>query len=355
MYLAIIMHEYPFNIVEHDYFVEFIKSLRPNFPIKSRVTARKEIMDIYLEEKDKPYAQFKNVHCRFSATMDMWTSCQNKSYMCVTIHWIDDDWHIQKRIAGFFHVERRHTGKKLAQTFSELMVKWYIEKKLFALTLDNASANEVAVNDIITDLKDVHASLVCDGIFFHVRCACHILNLVARDGLSVIAKTIEKIKALVLVVKGSPLQWEELIKCATECGLDTTKGLSLDVSTRWNLTYLMLRDALYYKPAFVRLKSSDRRRYEKISPSSDEWNMAITIFQCLMKFYDLTELLSGTLYPTANMFYKGFCEIKELLGKWKVSESFIISEMATAMDTKFEKYWNKSSTALAVACFLDPR
>jgi hypothetical protein len=355
LYLAIIMHEYPFNIVEHDYFVEFIKSLRPNFPIKSRVTAKKEIMDIYLEEKDKLYAQFKNVHCRFSATMDMWTSCQNKSYMCVTIHWIDDDWHIQKRIAGFFHVEGRHTGKKLAQTFSELMVKWYIEKKLFALTLDNASANEVAVNDIITDLKDVHASLVCDGIFFHVRCACHILNLVARDGLSVIAKTIEKIKALVLAVKGSPLQWEELIKCATECGLDTTKGLSLDVSTRWNSTYLMLRDALYYKPAFVRLKSSDRRRYEKISPSSDEWNMAITIFQCLMKFYDLTELLSGTLYPTANMFYKGFCEIKELLGKWKVSESFIISEMATAMDTKFEKYWNKSSTALAVACFLDPR
>jgi hypothetical protein len=40
------------------------------------------------------------------------------------------------------------------------------------------------------------------------------------------------------------------MKRATECGLYTTKGLSIDVSTRWNSTYLMLRNAL----------SSDRRR-----------------------------------------------------------------------------------------------
>jgi hypothetical protein len=85
LYLAIIMHEYPFNMVEHDYFVEFIKSLRPSFPLKSRITARKDIMDIYLEEKEKLYSYLKTVSCRFSATMDMWTSCQNKGYMCITL------------------------------------------------------------------------------------------------------------------------------------------------------------------------------------------------------------------------------------------------------------------------------
>jgi hypothetical protein len=131
IYLAIIMHEYPFNIVEHDYFVEFIKSLRPSFPLKSRVTARKDILDIYVLERDKLYAHLKTVPCRFSATMDMWTSCQNKGYMCVTIHWIDDEWHIQKRIVGFFHVDGRHTGHKLAESFTEVMVDWFVEKKCF--------------------------------------------------------------------------------------------------------------------------------------------------------------------------------------------------------------------------------
>jgi hypothetical protein len=89
------------------------------------------------------------------------------------------------------------------------MVKWNIDKRMFSLTLDNAAANEVAVKDIIPDLNangNENSSLVCDGLFFHVRCACHILNLVARDGLSVIAPTIENIRQLVLAVKGSPLQ-----------------------------------------------------------------------------------------------------------------------------------------------------
>jgi hypothetical protein len=264
-------------------------------------------MDIYLEEKEKLYSYLKTVSCRFSATMDMWTSCQNKGYMCITLHWIDDEWCIQKRIVGFFHVEGRHSGHKLAESFTEVMVNWFVEKKLFALTLDNASSNLVAVTDIIADLRENgNASLVCDGIFFHIRCACHILNLVARDGLAVISKALEKIKALALTVKGSPLQWEELMKRASECGLDTSRGIQLDVSTRWNSTYLMLRDVLHYKPAFIRLKTSNRRKYQKICPDESEWAMAVTVFQCLKRFYDLTELLSGTSYPTANCFIEVF-------------------------------------------------
>ena len=94
--------------------------------------------------------------------------------------------------------------------------------------------------------------------------------MIARDGLKVISRTISKVKSLVLAVKGSPLQWEELMMCANEAGLDTKMGISMDVSTRWNSTYLMLRDALYYKDVFIRLKSSNRHRYAKISPSSAE-------------------------------------------------------------------------------------
>lgn len=84
----------------------------------------------------------------------------------------------------------------------------------------------MAVKDVISDLRDSNGNLICDGMFFHVRCACHILNLVARDGLGVISSTVDKIKAIVLAVKASPLQWEELMKCAIECGLDIQQEVS---------------------------------------------------------------------------------------------------------------------------------
>jgi hypothetical protein len=40
------------------------------------------------------------------------------------------------------------------------MCKWYVEIILFSLSLDNASANEAVVGDIITNLKDVRVALV---------------------------------------------------------------------------------------------------------------------------------------------------------------------------------------------------
>ena len=44
-----------------------------------------------------------------------------------------------------------------------------------------------------------------------------------------------------------------------------------------------------------------------------------------------------------------------MLDDWRLSQDTVISEMATDMSKKFEKYWKKSSTTLVVACFLDPR
>jgi hypothetical protein len=113
----------------------------------------------------------------------------------------------------------------------------------------------------------------------------------------------------VLAVKGSPLQWEEFQKYATECGVDTKVGLSLDVATRWNSTYYMLRDTLHYRASFERLVSYERCRYEKIAPSIEEWDLAKTLLPCSRKFFDLTELFSGTLYPNANLFFKGFVRL----------------------------------------------
>ena len=352
-YLAIIMHEYPINFCEHEYTNDFIRSLRPNFPIMGRKGSRTNIMDIFHSEKKSLFDFFSTLDCRFSCTMDLWTSNQNKGYLCVTCHFIDDEWRIHKSIINFMHLKGRHTGANLSVAFMQNMASWNFDHKLFALTLDNASSNDVCVDTIISILKN-QGSIHCGGKFFHVRCAAHIINLIARDGVNTISAVIAHIRALVVAIKSSPLQEELFFKQAADLGI-LERGLSLDVSTRWNSTYLMLADALHFKRVFQRLILLHPEKYGQHAPTREEWDNAASLCNCLEIFYEATKLLSGSYYPTANLFFSEFCVINLKITEWlKSSNNFIVS-MAKSMKEKFDKYWEMSNTALAVACFLDPR
>ena len=63
-----------------------------------------------------------------------------------------------------------------------------------------------------------------------------------------------------------------------------------------------------------------------------------TFCKCLKRFSDITELLSGTAYPTADLFYQSFCEIKALISEWCPSANGAIREMANSMNIKLEKH-----------------
>jgi hypothetical protein len=63
----------------------------------------------------------------------------------------------------------------------------------------------------------------------------------------------------------------------------TNSGLSLDVFAKWNLTFLMLRDVVYYKLAFERLKSYEHNMYEHIYPSPQDHENAQT-FHLFLNF-----------------------------------------------------------------------
>lgn len=348
-----IMHEYPFNFAEHEYTNDFIRSLCPIFPIMGHKTVRARIMDIFHDEKKKLFDYLAAHNCRFSCTMDGWTSNQNKGYLCVTCHFIDDDWKLQKRIIHFMHLKGSHKGADLSAAYMQNMGSWNLDHKLFALTLDNAAANNVCVDTVISTLKN-HGSLHCGGKFFHVRCAAHIINLIARDGVGTISTFIGKVRALVLIVKSSPQQQEIFLKYVAELKI-AERGLSLDVCTRWNSTYLMLADALHFKKVFQRLILLHPDKYGPHAPAIDDWANAAILCKCLEIFYDATKLLSGSHYPTANLFFTEFCEINLKLTEWMKSKNSFIVSMAKSMKEKFDKYWGVSNAALAVACFLDPR
>ena len=105
--------------------------------------------------------------------------------MCIIVNWIDDNWCMQKRIIMFMHVEGHHTGN-LSKEFYDSVLDWNLARKLLALTLDNASANNVCAKGLVQKLNKIQP-LICDEAIFHVRCLNHIFNLVAQDDLKQIS------------------------------------------------------------------------------------------------------------------------------------------------------------------------
>ncbi|XP_071917103.1 zinc finger BED domain-containing protein DAYSLEEPER-like [Coffea arabica] len=93
----------------------------------------------------------------------------------------------------------------------------------------------------------------------------------------------------------------------------------------------------------------------KLCPLEEESQRVDKIAEFLRPFYDMTILFSGSKYPIANLYFPNVWKIQCLLNKEANSPDFLISEIASNMKTKFQKYWDCYSVILSFAIILDPR
>jgi hypothetical protein len=232
---------------------------------------------------------------------------------------------------------------------------WGIDSKIFSLTLDNASSNDSMIT-ILKERLNLQDALLCKGKHFHVRCCAHILNLIVQDGLKVAGNALHKIRESVKYVKASEGRLREFRKSVEEVHLSNVVGgfLRLDVSTRWNATYMMLESAIRYRRAFINLSYNDKNY--RHCPSIEEWERAEKMCAFLAPFYNITNLISGSSYTTSNLYFMQVALIEmELNVNLNLnSEDDVIKDMAIKMKEKFDKYWSEYSTTLAFGNILDP-
>ncbi|KAG4962800.1 hypothetical protein JHK82_039486 [Glycine max] len=249
----------------------------------------------------------------------------HEGYICLTTHFVDNNWKLNSKILAFCKLEPPHTSKDLANKVFEVLTEWEIDRKIFSITLDNASAND-RMQELLGEQLRLQNSLLCDGEFLHVRCCAHVLNLIVQDGLKVAEVALQKIRDNIKYVRA-------LIR-----GIDTKVGLRLDVPTRWNSTYIMLESALRYRCAFASFIIRDRKY--KCCPSNEEWKRAEKV---------------GTSYPTSNEYFMQVWKIEWLLRETLKCDDPVLQNMAVLMMEKFGKYWSDHNVILSIAMILDPR
>ncbi|XP_040989126.1 zinc finger BED domain-containing protein RICESLEEPER 1-like isoform X2 [Juglans microcarpa x Juglans regia] len=348
----IILHGYPLAMVDHVGFKVFVKNLQPTFDIVPNGAVEQACMEIYEKEKLKMYEAVNQLHGRINLCVEMWSSLENVEYLCLTAHYIDEDWKLQKKILNFVTLDSSHTEDMLSEVINKCLMDWDVDHKLFALTFDDCSTDD----DIVLRIKEQISHkrpLLSNGQLFDVRSAVHVLNLIVQDALEALREVTQKIRGSFKYVRSSQVTQGKFNEFAQQVGISGKKNLLLDCPVRWNSTYIMLETALEYRGVFSLLQEHDPAYTVALTDAEWEWTSSVTGY--LKLFVEIINVFSSNKFPTANMYFPEICDVHIQLIEWCKSPDNFLSSMALKMKAKFDKYWSKCSLALAVAAILDPR
>lgn len=209
-------------------------------------------------------------------------------------------------------------------------------------------------------MKKLLPNLPSKGDLFHVRCCCHILNLVVHDGLKVqgFTEMLEHVKDSLKYIFMSGTRCTQFRLLCDDMGV-RPKKLQLDVKHRWNSTYLMLKDAIPYRQvlsAFLDDKSCphviDDTDWEHAIDDTD-WEHAEVLCAFLKPLYDATNYFSGVHYVTRNSVLQYLYEIGMVFKNHRDNPFF--KNIIAAMEEKFVKYWGETPILFGLGSILDPR
>ncbi|KAF2288802.1 hypothetical protein GH714_014265 [Hevea brasiliensis] len=153
-------------------------------------------------------------------------------------------------------------------------------KRVFTVTVDNASSNDVAIAYLKKKIVGWGFSIL-NCKYLHMRCIAYIINLVVTDGLKETNVSVKRVREAVRYIRQSP--------------------------ARWNSTYLMLNAAQKFENAFDRYATIDPC-FKLDLQSGDglldclDWENVRRVIDLLGHFYDLTLRISGSRYVTLIYF-----------------------------------------------------
>ncbi|GAB4834097.1 hypothetical protein Ancab_039960 [Ancistrocladus abbreviatus] len=348
----IVLHGYPLSMVEHSGFKVFVKNLQPLFNIATNSVLELDCIAIYEKEKQKVYEIINRLHGRISVAVDVWNSPESARYLCLTAHYIDEDWNLQKKTLNFIMIDAAHTEDIHSEVIIKCLMDWDIEHRLFCMTFGDLSTSDDIVSRIKNHLSQ-NRPLLSNGRLFDVCCATHVLSLLVEDAMDALHEVTEKIRKSIRYIKHSQTMQGKFNEIAQQVGIDNDKNLFLDCPTRWNSTCVMLETVLAHKTAFCLLQEQDPSC--PVTLSEEEWDWASCVTGYLKLFVEITTVFAGNRTPTANIYFPDICDVHVQLIGWCKSSNKFINSMALKMKEKFDNYWKKCCLSLAIAAILDPR
>src|SRR6266542_5913502 len=142
---------------------------------------------------------------------------------------------MQHYLLDLIHFEHHHTGTRIKEKLLQLIDEMNINGKVLYLTMDN-DATMVLCDKHMTNKFGIVWN---DSEFQHYRCAAHILNIAISHEMQLRVRIIDKVKTFVNKIHHFTVLCDALCSYCKVIKKDYLKP-DLNVSTRWNSTFLIL-------------------------------------------------------------------------------------------------------------------
>ncbi|CAI7804983.1 unnamed protein product [Closterium sp. NIES-54] len=305
--------------------------------------------------------------CKVSITIDMWTAPNNKAWLVVTGHWIDENFQLRTMVLKFHEMLGRHGGREMVQVVEETIVQWGLEGRCLGFTTDNASSNIAAFRR----MSEEGGGQCFFNSRMHFRCLAHVINLAVQAALAVdsIRKLLKILREMASWIGFSPQRSGSFLGLQrtlnSQANPATPKPalkLVQDSPTRWGSTHDMVeRAGVLQNPIIVffaqtqGLSKTVKKKVESLRLTDADWETLQAVKTFLSPFAKVSKAAEGAAYPTVSMvvpYYNGLIDAME--SRLAKGPSPTLQPMIVAALSHLKKYAYITSNEYWIATFLDP-
>ncbi|CAI7933699.1 unnamed protein product [Closterium sp. NIES-54] len=305
--------------------------------------------------------------CKVSITIDMWTAPNNKAWLVVTGHLIDENFHLRTMVLEFREMLGRHGGREMAQLVEETIVQWGLEGRCLGFTTDNASSNIAAFRR----MSEEGGGQCFFSLRMHFQCLAHVINFAVQAALAVdsIRKLLKILREMASWIGFSPQRsgsflglQRTLNSHANPATPKPALKLVQDSPTRWGSTHDMVeRAGVLRNPITVfiaqtqGLSKTNKKKVEILRLTDADWETLQAVKTFLSPFAKVSKAAEGAAYPTVSMvvpYYNGLIDAME--SRLAKGPSPTLQPMIVAALSHLKKYAYITSNEYWIATFLDP-
>jgi len=353
------------SLVENSEFRDLMNYFEPLYKIPSRETMKNLILTDFKAHMDLVKMECFRSDCP-SYSIDLWKAKSKDYYICVFLHFIDNNWCYKAFPVAFRQVKGSHTAQAIGFLVYDILKPFLNENATpFAGVVDGGDIHSVK----FTSAKFIDEELYPDLKIKDQLCICHQLNNVIKRMLSDYLGTnyLAEWRTFVKKINTSNPFRELWQRCCNEV-FEKEITLQIDTETRWSSTVSMLEKAVFVQAAVERIYNltlnHEYQAYHEFVPNWDKPQSKIRSF--LTSIVDLfkptlkaIQNLEGEKYVTQSLILLQLCQLEanvELMKKKYPQQSnnqlhIIIGDMTSNLN----KLWDSLPVDSVIASILDPR